>query len=248
MKTPGFTAESSLYQSDHHYRASISYAQAESGIPKMKMLPTVIPEDQVMTAFWWDCPDVKGITWGWDEQSICICNNPHPCFDWELIDIEDCEDKCQRQGGHCQTRSDGVTACFWQRTCCDDFTCMCECNPPWITPCSCSALPDGDIIHSSIEHNAVDPAIVEFVLESRINHIWWKGLNVPDGEGSSWDLSIEDSKTQDSVTLWAPQVHNGQWLTFSKSIFFGKHCPVYVLGNLDRLQPGDRVTFHWLQD
>lgn len=107
----------------------------------------------------------------------------------------------------------------------------------------------------------MDPAIVEFVLESGWHEArswyfnspewvtWWKGLNVPDGEGSSWDLSIEgNSKTRDSVTLWAHQVHNGQWLTFSKAKFSGNHCTVYALGNLDRLQPGDRVTFRWLKD
>lgn len=256
MKTPGFTAEDSLYHSSHHYQASITYTLAETESPGMNVLSTVVPEDQLMAAIFWDCPEVKNITWGWDEQSICTCNNPHPCkwcTDWG--DSDTCRETCPHA-------CEGKRCCFVDNstTCCDGYRSMCECNPPTHVACGCDSLPDGDIIQSTIEHNAVDPAVVEFVLElgwheqihAYFNNwewvTWWKGLNVPDGEGNSWDIWVEDNKIRDSVALWAHQVHNGQWLTFSKAKFFGKHCPVYILGNLDRLQPGDRVTFRWLKD
>jgi len=109
-------------------------------------------------------------------------------------------------------------------------------------------LPDGDLIEIEIRDNAVSSDIVEFVLQSGSGITWWKGLNVPDGGGSSWDIYTQDSRTQDSVALWAGQVNNGQVLTFSKAKIFGIHFPVYTLGGLNRIKPGSRVIIRWMKD
>jgi hypothetical protein len=109
-------------------------------------------------------------------------------------------------------------------------------------------LPDGDIILATIAYNAVGPSTVEFVLESAPQITWWKGIDVPDGQGTSWMIETENSKKSANVSLWANQVHNGQALTFHKAKFFGGHNIVYRIGDLDRLPPGSRATFRWLQD
>ena len=109
-------------------------------------------------------------------------------------------------------------------------------------------LPDGDIIQATIEYNAVDSSIVEFVLESAPQITWWKGIRVPDGEGNDWMIETQDSRKVDSVSLWADQVHNGQALIFHKAKFSGSHRIVYHIGDLDRLPPGSRATFRWLVD
>ena len=76
---------------------------------------------------------------------------------------------------------------------------------------------------------------------------WWKGLHVvdrPGGRGS--EIWTEGTRTSDSVALWAHEVHNGQDIEFRKAQFLIQYR--YVLGNLERLAPGSRVTFQWAQD
>jgi hypothetical protein len=109
-------------------------------------------------------------------------------------------------------------------------------------------LPDNDVIQASITLNAVDSKSVEFVLEAGPQVTWWKGLRVPDGEGSSWMIETEGAKRRDSVSLWANQVHNGQELIFHKAKFLGAHRIAYRLGDLGRIVPGSRVTFRWYAD
>ncbi|MHB9856607.1 hypothetical protein ACSYGO_46275 [Streptomyces krungchingensis] len=77
---------------------------------------------------------------------------------------------------------------------------------------------------------------------------WWKGLYVPDGLGSAWEIWTQNDRTSDSVALWAHQVANGQDLEFRKAKLFGVHTGMYALGNLERLAGGTRVTFQWAQD
>jgi hypothetical protein len=107
---------------------------------------------------------------------------------------------------------------------------------------------DGDVINVTIQENAVDPATVEFVLEAADNVRWWKGINVPDGEGSSWEIWTQDDTKSGRVSLWAHQVHHGQKLEFRKAKALGVHTGMYRLGDLGRLNPGARVTFRWVQD
>lgn len=109
-------------------------------------------------------------------------------------------------------------------------------------------LPDGDRIQAIITRDAVEPASVEFVLETAPAITWWKGLRVPDGEGNSWLIETQDNTHRAAMTLWADQVHNGQELVFHKAKFLGSHRVVYRLGDLGRLAPGSRVTFRWLSD
>jgi hypothetical protein len=70
-------------------------------------------------------------------------------------------------------------------------------------------LHDGDIIQTSIDLNAVASNVVEFVLAVPAHITWWKRINVPDGEGASWDIWTQDQKKSDTVSLWAHQVNNG---------------------------------------
>jgi hypothetical protein len=117
-------------------------------------------------------------------------------------------------------------------------------------------LPDGDVIVATVEENALpqDPAAeaaIEIVLHSEL--WWWKELNVPDGEGSSWNIhtgagTFGGRRFTDSVALWAHQVHNGQVLTFKKAKTLGLLSNTYILGRLDRLPPLSRVSFDWRQD
>ena len=109
-------------------------------------------------------------------------------------------------------------------------------------------LPDGDLINVSIEPNAASVDAVEFVLETPTRVNWWKGILVPDGEGSNWEIWTENNRQQDRVALYAHQVRNSQQLEFRKAKFVGVHTGMYLLGGLERLDPGTRVTFRWVQD
>jgi Ig-like domain from next to BRCA1 gene/PASTA domain len=109
-------------------------------------------------------------------------------------------------------------------------------------------LPDGDVINVSVQHNAAAPDAIDFVLEAGSAVSWWKGLRVPDGQGSVWEIWTQDARRTDAVALWANQVKNGQSLEFRKAKLLQVHTGMYLLGDLQRLQPGDRVTFRWVQD
>jgi hypothetical protein len=89
---------------------------------------------------------------------------------------------------------------------------------------------------------------VTFRLLAAEDITWWKGLLVPDGLGSSWEIWTENATTAGETSLWANQVHNQQLLEFKKAKLFGVHTGVYQLGDLGRLAPGTRVTFQWAQD
>jgi hypothetical protein len=115
-----------------------------------------------------------------------------------------------------------------------------------------SLLDDGDIIRVTIEPNVAAADVVLFRIASDL--WWWKELNVPDGEtGSSWNIHTGavwggGRRFEDTVGLWAHQVRNGQRLSFRKAKTFGLVSTTYILGGLERLQGGSRVTFHWLRD
>jgi len=108
--------------------------------------------------------------------------------------------------------------------------------------------PDGDRIDYAVEHGAVGQDVVEFVLTLGPGVSWKKILNMPDGEGSNWDIVAEGAGAASSNGLWAHQVQNGQSLTFKKAKFLGSMCEVYKLGDLGGLAPGSRVTFCWAKD
>jgi hypothetical protein len=107
---------------------------------------------------------------------------------------------------------------------------------------------DGDLIEAIVEPNVVPSNTVDFVLEAAPHVTWWKALRVPDGEGSSWEIWTQDDRKVDSVSLWDHQVRNGQSLEFKKANNFGVHTGMYLLGGLERLTGGSRVTFKWVQD
>lgn len=127
----------------------------------------------------------------------------------------------------------------------------------WIELESGYTLGDGDRIVAKIEYGvlAKDPnaeAAVEFVIESDLS--WWKEIRVPDGEGSHWDIHTGAPggwgarRFRDSIALWAHQVHNGQFLTFSKAKTLGFLSQTYSLGGLGQLPALSRVTFRWMRD
>jgi len=110
-------------------------------------------------------------------------------------------------------------------------------------------LPNGDIIQATITPGAAPADEVRFDLETGPDVQWWKGLRVPDGEGSSWLIQTDGTQRHDSVSLWAHQVHQGQELIFYKAVGLGAvKRIVYRLGDLGRLAPGSRVTFKWWDD
>jgi hypothetical protein len=105
-----------------------------------------------------------------------------------------------------------------------------------------------DTIEYTITHNAIATDSVEFRLVLAANVTWKKVLNLPDGEGNSWDIIAEGANAEGRNGLWASQVKNGQFLTFSKAKFLGAMAPVLRLGDLEHLRGGDRVTFRWVSD
>lgn len=109
---------------------------------------------------------------------------------------------------------------------------------------------DGDVLEYRIEGGVVPPDTVEFALALGPNVTWLKQLNMPDGQGSSWNIRAEGSglTATASNTLWASQVHNGQKLTFAKAKAFGALTNVLQLGDLQGLKPGSRITFTWMKD
>ena len=109
-------------------------------------------------------------------------------------------------------------------------------------------LPDGDLIEATITAGAAPSDQVRFELEAGPRVDWWKGLRVPDGEGSSWLIQTSGQQRHDSVSLWAHQVHNRQELIFHKAKERGAKRIVYRIGDLGRLLPGTRVKFKWWED
>ena len=103
-------------------------------------------------------------------------------------------------------------------------------------------------ISVSIEQNVIGPGAVEFVLRSAPWITWWKQLILPDGDGHFWTLETKNDKHEDRNGLWVHQSQNGQSLNFWAGGAFGLGRHVATLGNLDRLPPGCRITFLWLED
>jgi hypothetical protein len=100
----------------------------------------------------------------------------------------------------------------------------------------------------SIEQNAVASNAVEFVLQSAPWITWWKQVVVPNGHGGHFILETKDDKHEDRNGLWADEINNGQQLSLWAGGFWGIGRPVADLGNLQRLPPGSRITFRWVQD
>lgn len=115
-------------------------------------------------------------------------------------------------------------------------------------PYSVIHTPDGDVIETFVEHGAVGNDTVEFVLQLGGDVTWRKVVNMPDGEGSNWDIVAEGRGGSGRNGLWAHQVNNGQSLTLSKAKFLGVMTVVYSLGDLANLIGGDRVTLKWIKD
>lgn len=146
----------------------------------------------------------------------------------------------------CLPNANGV-GCTLQRYCGNYPQSVCVASTPACRTVR-TPLPDGDLIDVTIDENAVDPSVVEFVIETPANIAWYKGITVPDGTGAKWVIWTRDRRHRDTITLWAHQVINGQSLRFAKAGFLGFWKDVYDLGGLDRLPPGSRVTFRWVRD
>ena len=109
-------------------------------------------------------------------------------------------------------------------------------------------FPGNHAILVSIEENAIGPDAAEFVLQSAPWISWWKQLILRDGEGNSWTLETKNDMRDARNGLWAHQLHNGQNLDFWAGGFLGFGRHVATLSNLERLPPGSRITFRWVQD
>lgn len=107
-----------------------------------------------------------------------------------------------------------------------------------------------DEIRYVIEPNVAASTGVEFRLCLGRGITWEKRMNLPDGQGSSWNLVVKDQKVCDTNSLWANQVTNGQSLTFFKARTFGVVRQVHAIpmSTLGPLPGGSRVTFTWLRD
>jgi len=106
-----------------------------------------------------------------------------------------------------------------------------------------------DLIRYRIEHGAVSTDVVEFMLViGNDSSGWEKSINMPDGEGNSWNIKVGGRQNSAASGIWAPQVKNGQALTFSKPKEFGRWYNVLTQGYLEDLQAGDRVVFTWERD
>jgi hypothetical protein len=109
-------------------------------------------------------------------------------------------------------------------------------------------LPDGDLIDVTIQKNAVDSSIVEFVLDRGPGIDWYKQLTIYDGTGASFRIGSKDKQPPVRESLWSGQVKNGQPIRFTKAGFLGYWKDSYLLFGLERLAPGTRVTFRWVRD
>jgi hypothetical protein len=106
---------------------------------------------------------------------------------------------------------------------------------------------DRDIIKTHLDHGAVGTDNVEFVMRNHSSSGWPKGFILRDGEGSEWTEIATPGKDAGNG-LWAQQVRNGQVLTLIKAKTWGWMTPIISLGDMEKLQSGDRVTFTWTQD
>ncbi len=115
-------------------------------------------------------------------------------------------------------------------------------------------LPNNDRILVYIEENAVDPSLVEFVLATRLD--WAKFIDLYTDQGQwgriwTWAGWWRSGRPRDSIQLPAEYVTGGALeLELGKAKLFGVWTGVYIVpkGELVRLQPGTRVTFHWVRD
>ena len=103
-------------------------------------------------------------------------------------------------------------------------------------------LSDGDLINVTIDHSVASGNAVDFVLEAGPLINWWKAILLPDGQ---W-IWTQDARTRDSATVAVSQLHGD--LQLGKAKVLGLHQGVYLLGSLEQLQAGDRVTFTWVRD
>lgn len=104
---------------------------------------------------------------------------------------------------------------------------------------------DTDLIRFQVDHGAIGPDAVEFVLNSD-GEKWKKWLILDDGGGGRWTIETDGPKTQDQNGLYLYQLPNGK-LEFWKAKLLGQMTKVLELP-IAFLQGGDRVTFHWEQD
>jgi hypothetical protein len=107
----------------------------------------------------------------------------------------------------------------------------------------------GDYIRYVKEQHG-DARAVEFRLELANRVTWKKIIQMPDGEGHSWDIVAEGAGGSGANGLWTHQCRNGQSLTFRKAGVLGMIRDVLALGDFAPLadQGGTRVVFRWARD
>lgn len=185
----------------------------------------------------WDCPDETGVRWAdfdlvefaYTGPEVCappvgpiVCVQPPSCVDvnGRPIACPDCAVVVTLNCGYPSVQIDrhgGIT------------------------------LLDGDFIFVTIAQNAVNPSVIEFVLQADPAITWWKQITViDDNTGSSWDIQVNGVPgASNSVQLSSGAVS----FKFGKAKWFGRSCRmVYALNSDGRLRGGSRVTFTWQKD
>jgi hypothetical protein len=180
----------------------------------MRSSATLIAVFVALLAIWdsnaaWPCPNIREI--GWNDLSLS-------------------EYGCQRTSQPCTPVSRSGSPvhgpCPLDPSTHAPVPCAIDFQPPPgpFCPTTCSLfdshngrrLSDGDEISVSVERFIVDPSAVEFVAVNNTDSGWWKGVEVPDGQGSSWAIQVDGRFGGGMVPLWAQQVNNGQQLTFQE--------------------------------
>jgi hypothetical protein len=113
---------------------------------------------------------------------------------------------------------------------------------------SFTTVTDGNTITYMIEPGVVNTGTVEFKLCLGPGLTAQKQMNLPDGLGSSWNITVQDNIRCAHESLWANQVYNGQTLTFLKANPFLSRVHTLPLSGLGPIPPGSRVTFTWIND
>ena len=112
---------------------------------------------------------------------------------------------------------------------------------------------DCDEILFSVAYNAVDPNIVEFILEPGLDHhgnkvTWWKGIGIPAKGGVEIKMEMADGSSS-TMPIPISIIEKDKGISFSKAKFLGVHTPLsYKWNVLPAITGGSRVRLTWRRD
>jgi hypothetical protein len=112
---------------------------------------------------------------------------------------------------------------------------------------------DCDEILFGVEYDAVDPNIIEFILEPGIDHrgklvTWWKGIGIHTKGGVEIKMEMVDGNTS-SKPIPIGIIDKDKGISFSKAKLLGVHTTLtYKWNVLTALTGGCRVKLIWRRD